>query len=116
MPKGKLHVHLTDLRGRSLSGRVKLNFQRFQGDLGAGGEGMEVSINMGIETEAVISGLPCRGGPGTMYRISASTPLHRDYTFFQLIVENTVNTASDDVEFWIKPGDVTDIIARAFVE
>ena len=116
MPTGKLHIQFTDLRGTSVNDKVELDFKRFAGDLGVGGEAMEVSISMGMETDAVISGLPCRGGPGTMYRVSASKPHHREYSFFQLIVENTVNAASDDVEFWVKPGDVTDILAPDFSE
>ena len=116
MPTGKLHIQFTDLRGTPVNDKVELEFKRFAGDLGVGGEAMEVSINMGMETDAVISGLPCRGGPGTMYRVSASKPHHREYSFFQLILENTVNAASDDVEFWVKPGDVTDILAPDFSE
>jgi hypothetical protein len=84
------------------------------GDLGAGGESMEVSINMGSETDAIISGLPCRGGPGTMYRVMASAPHQRVYSYFQLIVEDTVNSSSDDVEFWVNPGHVSDIDAPTF--
>jgi hypothetical protein len=114
MPTGKLNVHLTDLRGLPTKAKVTLDFQRLQGDAGVGGASMDVTITMGTETDAIISGLPCRGGPGTMYRVAASAPHYRDYSFFQLIVENTVSTASDDVEFWIKPGDVKDIAAPAF--
>ena len=114
MPTGRLSIQLTDLRGVPINAKVEMEFQRFSGDLGAGGESMEVAINMGMETEAIVSGLPCRGGPGTMYRVSVSAPHHRDYSFFQLVLENTVNTASDDVEFWVKPGDVTDIQAPSF--
>ena len=84
------------------------------GGLGVGGENMEVSVTMGSETEAIISGLPCRGGLGTMYRVSASTAHHRVYSYFQKIVEDTVNGATDDIEFWVKPGDVSDIDAPAF--
>src|SRR4030095_1117994 len=73
-----------------------------------------VSINMGSETDAIISGLPCRGGIGTMYRVSSSTPHFRVYSYFQRIVENTVSGGTDDVEFWIKPGEVSDIDAAAF--
>src|SRR4030095_1181731 len=101
MPNGKLHIQFTDLRGSALNARVEMDFRRFSGDLGVGGESMEVSINMGAETDAIISGLPCRGGPGTMYQVSASMPNHRDYSFFQLIMENTVNAASDDGEVWV---------------
>ena len=103
MPKGKLHIQFSDLRGAALNAKVELDFTRMSGDLGVGGDGMEVSINMGSETDAIISNLSCRGGPGTMYRLSASAPHYRDYSFFQLIVEDTVNPASDDVEFWVKP-------------
>ena len=54
-----------------------------------------------------ITGIACQTGPGTMYQVRASTPHHRRYAFFQLIQENRDNTASDDVEFWVKPGEVT---------
>ena len=114
MPTGKLQIQFTDLRGSALNAKVEMDFSRFSGDLGVGGESMEVAVNMGAETDAVISGLPCRGGPGTMYKVFTSIPHHREYAFFQLITENTVNAASDDVEFWVKPGDVTDILAPDF--
>ena len=42
--------------------------------------------------------------------------LYRPYTFLQLIREDRINTASDDVEFWVKPGDVKDIRADAFAD
>ena len=116
MPKGKLHLHLTDLRGEALHEKVELDFDRMSGELGVGGESMEVSVNMGTETEAIISGLPCKGGLGTMYRVLASTAHYRVYSYFQRIVENTVNGGADDVEFWVKPGEVTDIDAPPFDE
>jgi hypothetical protein len=114
MPKGKLHLHLTDLRGEALNEEVDLDFDRMSGDLGVGGEDMEASVKMGSETDAIISGLPCKGGLGTMYRVSASTSHYRVYSYFQRIVENTVNGGTDDVEFWVKPGEVSDIDAPAF--
>ena len=49
-----------------------------------------------------------------MYRVLAEAPHYRPYAFFQLIQEDRDNTASDDVEFWVKPGDVSDIRAPAF--
>jgi hypothetical protein len=84
LPKGKLHIQFTDLRGTALNAKVELGFQRMSGDLGVGGECMEAFIKMGSETDAIISNLACRGGPGTMYRLSASVPHYRDYSFFQL--------------------------------
>jgi hypothetical protein len=116
MPKGKLHLHLTDLRGEALNEKVELDFTRMSGELGVGGESMEVSLKMGSETDAIISGLPCRGGLGTMYRVLASTAHYRVYSYFQRIVENTVNGGTDDVEFWVKPGEVSEIDAPVFEE
>ena len=94
--------------------RVEIDMQRVSGEPGTGGEAMELSVNMGSDTDLTITGITCRGGPGTMYRITASAPHYRDYSFFQLIQENVVNTASDDVEFWVKPGDVSEIRAPSF--
>jgi hypothetical protein len=75
---------------------------------------MGLSVNMGSASDLTITGITCRGGPGTMYRISVSTPHFRRYSFFQLIRENRDNTASDDVGFWVKPADVTEIRAPGF--
>jgi hypothetical protein len=66
------------------------------------------------DRDLVITGIECRGGPGTMYRVEFNTPHYRPYTFFQLIREDRENPAADDVEFWVKPGDVRDITAPAF--
>jgi len=114
MAKGKLHLNLTDLRGAALNEKVELYFERMSGDSGAGGENMEVSMNMNSATDAIVSELPCRGGIGTMYRVMASTPHHREYSYFQRIVEDTVNGGTDDIEFWVKPGEISDIDALAF--
>jgi hypothetical protein len=51
-----------------------------------------------------------------MYRVMASTSHYRVYSYFQRIVEDTVNGAADDVEFWIKPGEVKEIDAPEFEE
>lgn len=116
MPKGELLIQVTNLNLRPVGDKVFMEFQRFSGDLGAGGEALQVSFKMDSEPEIVITDIPCRGGPGTMYRVQASTPHHRTYSFFQLIREDLVNSAADDIEFWVKPGDVTDIDAPPFDE
>jgi hypothetical protein len=95
---------------------VEIEFHRFTGDLGAGGESLEVSFKMGADSDIVITKIPCRGGPGTMYKVFSSTPHYRPYSFFQLIREDLVNPAADDIEFWVKPGDVKDILAPEFAE
>jgi hypothetical protein len=114
MPKGDLLVQVTDLSGKPVREKVEIEFGRFSGELGAGGEAMRVSFKTGTDTEVIVTGITCRGGPGTLYRISASTLHYRVYSFFQLIQENSVNPSSDDIEFWIKPSEVKDIRAPEF--
>jgi len=116
MPIGELLVQVTDLDRKPVPGKVEMEFQRFSGDLGAGGTGLEVSFKMGQESDIVITRIPCRGGPGTMYRVFAAAPHYRPYSFFQLIREDLVNPAADDIEFWVKPGDVKNIRAPQFLE
>lgn len=110
MPKGNLVVNLSDMSGELVRGRVDIDLHRVQGASGAGGENMTVRVN-GPVGALTITGIACQTGPGTMYEVRASTPHHRKYAFFQLIQENRDNTASDDVEFWVKPGEVKDIQA-----
>jgi hypothetical protein len=95
-----------------VKGRVNIDLKRVSGSPGAGGENMAVSVN-GPVGELTITGIACQSGPGTIYEIRASAPHYRKYAFFQLIQENRDNTASDDVEFWVKPGEVKDISAPA---
>jgi hypothetical protein len=114
MPQGNLLVQITALTGEAVRDPVEVELRRVSGEPGTGGEAMELSVKMGLDTDLTITGITCRGGPGTMYRISVSAPHYRDYRFFQLIRDSVVNTASDDVEFWVKPGDVRDIRAPKF--
>jgi hypothetical protein len=113
MPKGNLVVRLSDMTGALAKDRVKLEFRPVQGSPGAGGELMEVSIN-GPVGELTITGIHCQTGFGTLYEVRAETPHYRRYAFLQNILEKKTNKASDDVEFWVKPGDVKDIKAPAF--
>lgn len=113
MAKGNLDVQLTDVAGDAVPGRIDIDLTRLQGEPGTGGEAMHVSVT-GSVTDLTITGVTCRGGPGTMYRVIASAPHFRSYSFFQLIQEDRGNTATDDVEFWVKPGDVTGIRAPTF--
>jgi hypothetical protein len=114
MPKGSLAVQITDLTREPVRSRVEIEFKRVPGEAGAGGEAMELAPNMGAATDLEITGITCRGGPGTLYRVQMRAPHYRVYSFFQLIRENQVNPASDDVEFWVKPGDVKEISAPQF--
>src|SRR5262245_36809036 len=113
MPKGNLVVGLSDTTGALAKDRVEFEFRPVQGSPGAGGELMEVSIN-GPVSMLTITGIHCQTGFGTLYEVRAETPHYRRYAFLQNILEDRNNTASDDVEFWVKPGDVKDIKAPAF--
>ena len=113
MPKGNLVVRLMDLAGEPARGRVHIDLRRVEGEPGAGGESMEVSVG-GPVSQLTITGITCRSGPGTLYRLRATTDHFRPYSFFQQISEDRNNTASDDVEFWIRPGDVSGIRAAPF--
>ena len=115
MPKGNLVVQLTDVAGEPVRGRIELEMTRLPGEPGAGGESMQVSVT-GSVTDLTVTGISCRTGPGTLYTVRASAPHFRRYAFFQLIREDRDNTASDDVEFWIKPGDVKEIQAPKFAD
>jgi len=114
MAKGDLEIQITDLAGQAIQARVDIDLKPTSGTLGTGGHPMSVSAQMGTATELTVTGIICRGGPGTMYELQANTPHYRTYGFFQLIQEGSGNTAADDVEFWVKPGDVSGIQAPEF--
>jgi hypothetical protein len=113
MATGSLIVHLSDMSGALVQGRVEIDLRRVDGANGAGGENMEVSVN-GPVGRHTITGIPCQPGPGTIYTVRARTENFRPYAFFQLIQEDRDNIASDDVEFWVQPGDVDGIRAPGF--
>ena len=114
MPTGTLDLRLTDMTGKPVS-NIDVEFSRFPGEPGTGGERMHVSL-VGPDDDLRVAVITCRGGPGTMYRVFAEAAHYRPYGFFQLIRESRNNTASDDVEFWVKPGDVKDIKAPAYAD
>jgi hypothetical protein len=114
MPSGTLDLQLTDMVGEPVR-NIDIELSRFRGEPGTGGETMHVSL-VGPDPNLQITGITCRGGVGTMYEVTAEAEHYRTYGFFQLIQEDRVNTASDDVEFWVKPGDVKDIKAPSFAD
>ena len=112
MASGALDLQLTDLAGDPVR-NISVELLRFSGEPGAGGETMHVTLT-GPDPDLMITGITCRGGVGTMYRVVAEAEHYRAYGFFQRIQEDRVNTASDDVEFWVNPRDVRDIKAPTF--
>lgn len=66
MAKGNLVVHLSDMTGALVKGRVEIDLRRVDGSNGAGGANMEVSVAGPVGT-LTVTGIPCQPGPGTMY-------------------------------------------------
>ncbi len=114
MAKGDLAVQITDTAGEPVRTRVDIDLVPFSGGPGAGGEPMNVSLNLGSSIDLMITGITCRGGPGTVYRLLFTARHFRPYGFFRLIREDNANIAGDDVEFWVRPRDVADIRAPKF--
>ena len=115
MPKGNLVVELSDMAGAPVKGPVDVDLRRVEASPGAGGHNMEVSVKGPIGT-LTITGIPCQTGPGTMYEVRVSAPHYRRYAFFQLVQEDRDNPASDDVELWVKPGEVKGIRRPRFTD
>jgi hypothetical protein len=60
MSKGELVIQVTDLRGRPMRDKVEIEFGRFSGELGTGGEALQASFKTGTDTDATITGITCR--------------------------------------------------------
>ena len=116
MPKGDLQLEITEMAGDPVRGRIEIDLQPASGESGTGGEHLELTVNMGTATGLTITGIACRGGHGTMYRLTVMAGHYRTYSFFQSIREQRVNTGSDQIEFWVKPGEVRKLSAPKFEE
>ena len=76
---------------------------------------MEVNFPLAGETDFIVQSIQCRGGPGTLYTVRITTRNFRTYAFFQLIVEQKVNTPSESpIRLTVKPKRVTNVTAPAF--
>ena len=62
MPKGNLIVHLSDMAGERVKGRVDIDLKRVQGAPGAGGENMVASV-AGPADVLTVTGMTWRFGP-----------------------------------------------------
>ncbi|MEJ7606732.1 MAG: hypothetical protein WKF37_10805 [Bryobacteraceae bacterium] len=113
MPTGSLRLKVTDLLDEPIIGRIGINLAPTRES--PGGSTMQVDLVNQFATELLIKGVECRGGPGTLYSFRIETDNFRPYTFFQLIREGRVNTASDgQVRLVVNPKRVKDIKAPAF--
>ena len=113
MPSGTLDVHLTDLTGEPVR-NIDIKLSRFAGEPGTGGETMHVALAGPIQADDHRHYMS--GRRRNHVQDVADAEHYRPYAFFQLILEDRVNTASDLVEFWVHPGDVKDIKAPTFAD
>ncbi len=116
MPRGDLALKITDMAGQPLRAKVGIDLDPLPGLAGAGGERMDLSVNMGASTELKVTGITCQGGQATVYGVKVTAPHRRVYQFFQPIREKRVNQASEDVSLWVKAEDVKGIDAPRFAD
>lgn len=115
MPKGTLSLQVTDLADEEVGGAIAIELVPLTGEPGTGGARASVTFKT-PDRDLIITSIECRGGPGTMYRVQVTTPHYRPYAFLQLVREDRTNPAADDVEVWVKPGDVKGIAGPSFAD
>ena len=77
MATGDLLVKITDMAGAPIGTRVEISLKPLPGNAGAGGERLEVAVNMGDSKELHITGIACSGGPATVYQVGLSAAHYR---------------------------------------
>jgi hypothetical protein len=113
MATGSLKLNVTDLLDEPIAGRIDIDFQPVRNS--PGGTNMEVDFANDTAKEFIVEEIECRGGPGTLYTVRLNTRNFRTYAFFQLILEQRVNRASDThIRLLVNPRRVEDIAAPEF--
>lgn len=113
MATGSLKLNVSDLLDEPIEGRIGIGLEPARNS--PGGATMEAAFANDGATQFIVEAIDCRGGPGTLYTVRLNTKNFRPYAFFQLIVENKVNTASDNkVRLLVNPKRVKDIVAPGF--
>src|SRR5687768_2902237 len=113
MPTGSLKLHVTDLRDEPVEGLIEIEFEPKENS--PGGDNMEVEFANDAATDLIVEQIECRGGPGTMYTVRVNAGNFKPYAFFQLMLEQRVNTASDSkIRLLVDPKRVRDIAAPDF--
>jgi len=91
MPAGSLSLHITDLLDAPASAAgLEVSFAPVSGS--AGGANVSARFSGLTETVFTVEGIPCRGGPGTLYRVDIEAANFRHFAFFQTISEGGANT------------------------
>ena len=113
MATGSLRFQITDLVGEPIEGKLNVDFTPAENS--PGGTMMEAVFPPTSETRFIVEDLRCRGGPGTLYITRITTRNFRTYAFFQLILEQKINTPSEShIRLMAKPKRVKDIVAPTF--
>jgi hypothetical protein len=113
MPVGSLKLHVTDVRDEPVEGLIEIEFEPKENS--PGGENMQAEFANDAATAFIVEQIECRGGPGTMYIVRVEARNFKPYAFFQLILEQRVNTASDSrIRLLVDPKRVRDIAAPDF--
>ena len=113
MPTGSLSLLVTDLVDSPVEGELDFSFEPTESS--PGGTLMEASFQVTTETDFTVDNIQCRGGPGTLYTLRASSRNFRPYAFFQMILEQKANSPTEShIRFMAKPSRVKDISAPAF--
>ena len=69
------------------------------------------------ETDFTVQGIPCRGGPGTLYQVEIDAPNFRRFAFFQTILPDRDNIPPEShFRLVADPKRVVDIDAQPFAE
>src|SRR5262245_60981389 len=113
MPTGSLELRITDLLDSPVEGELDFTFEPAGNS--PGGTSMEASFSVTTETDFTVSKIQCRRGPGTHYTVRATSRNFRPYAFFQMILEQKVNTPTESqIRFAVNPRRVRDISASVF--
>src|SRR5262245_38878491 len=102
MTTGSLKLNVTDLLDEPIAGRIDIDFEPVRDS--PGGTNMEVDFANDTATQFIVEEIECRGGPGTLYAVRVNTKNFRTYAFFQLVLEQRVNTPSDtNIRLMVNP-------------
>jgi hypothetical protein len=113
MAKGSLKLRITDVVDAALDGEIHVDFEPARES--PGGASMDAHFQAPGATDFTISDLECRGGPGTLYQVTITSPNYRMYSFFQLVLEGQVNKSSDNqIRMIVNPKKVKDITSLSF--
>lgn len=113
MSSGSLKLFITDLTGAPAGKGLSVSFSPNPGS--PGGTNMNADFGGGHDTDFVIEGILCRGGPGTLYRVRLDSADYKPYAFFQTMVAGQVN-APPETHFRMvaNPKRITAITDPAF--